>query len=159
VELLTRTVAASKATCIRIVQADAADILPFGEDFTCVLLDAPCSGLGTLRRDPDIRWRRLADDLPSLAEAQLRMLERAAAVVQIRGRLIYATCSSEPEENEAVVSRFLNRHPEFRPSVAAELPAAVQSFLTPNGHLRTLPFRDQLEGFFAAMVVKTKDLR
>ena len=159
VELLARTVAASTATCIRIVQADAAEMLPFGEDFTCVLLDAPCSGLGTLRRDPDIRWRRSAEDLPSLADAQLRMLERAAAVVQDDGRLIYATCSSEPEENEGVVSRFLARHPGFRPAGAPELPAAVQPFLTPYGHLRTLPFRDQLEGFFAAMVVKTKDLR
>jgi 16S rRNA (cytosine967-C5)-methyltransferase len=159
VELLARTVAASTATCIRIVHADAAERLPFGEDFTCVLLDAPCSGLGTLRRDPDIRWRRLAEDLPLLANAQLRMLERAAAAVQDDGRLIYATCSSEPEENEEVVSRFLTRHPEFRPAGAPELPDRVQPFLTPDGHLRTLPFRDQLEGFFAAMVVKTKDLR
>jgi 16S rRNA (cytosine967-C5)-methyltransferase len=159
VELLARTVAASTATCIRIVQADAAQRLPFVENFTCVLLDAPCSGLGTVRRDPDIRWRRLAEDLPALAEAQLRMLERAAAVVQRGGRLVYATCSSEPEENEEVVSRFLTRHPEFRPAAGRELPARVQPFLTSDGHLRTLPFRDELEAFFAAMVVKTKDLR
>jgi 16S rRNA (cytosine967-C5)-methyltransferase len=159
VELLARTVAASTATCIRVVHADAAERLPFGEDFTCVLLDAPCSGLGTLRRDPDIRWRRFAEDLPSLADAQLRMLERAASVVQGDGRLIYATCSSEPEENEEVVSRFLAAHPRFRPAGTPELAARVQPFLTADGHLRTLPFRDQLEGFFAAMVVKTKDLR
>jgi 16S rRNA (cytosine967-C5)-methyltransferase len=159
VALLARTVAASTASCIRIVQADAAKELPFRAGFTRVLLDAPCSGLGTLRRDPDIRWSRSAQDLPALADAQLRMLERAAAVVQEDGRVIYSTCSSEPEENEEVVSRFLARHPEFRPAEAPELPAAVQPFLTPYGHLRTLPFRDQLEGFFAAMVVKTKDLR
>lgn len=158
-ELLARTVAASRATCIRLVHADAAELLPFTEAFSCVLLDAPCSGLGTLRRDPDIRWRRRAEDLSPLADVQLRMLDRAAAVVQEDGRLVYATCSSEPEENEEVVSRFLTRHAEFRPAGARELPAAVQPFLTLDGYLRTLPFRDQLEGFFAAMVVKTKDLR
>jgi 16S rRNA (cytosine967-C5)-methyltransferase len=158
-ELLARTIARSGATSVRIVQADAAQILPFGTGFNCVLLDAPCSGLGTLRRDPDIRWRRLEADLAPLADAQLQMLERAAAVVQDDGRLVYSTCSSEPEENEQVVSRFLDRHPEFRPADADELPTSVQPFLTPYGHLRTLPFRDRLEAFFAAMLVKTKDLR
>ena len=158
-ELLTRAVAASGATSVRIVQADATYTLPFCPGFDCVLLDAPCSGLGTLRRDPDIRWRRREHELPTLADAQLQMLERAATVVQDEGRLIYSTCSSEPDENEEVVSRFLDRHPEFRPADAHELPASVQPFLTPYGHLRTLPFRDQLEAFFAAMLVKTKDLR
>jgi 16S rRNA (cytosine967-C5)-methyltransferase len=159
-ELLARAVAASGATSIRLVQADAARALPFQTSFARVLLDAPCSGLGTLRRDPDIRWRRTEADLSPFADAQLQMLECAAAAVrQEDGRLIYSTCSSEPEENEEVVSRFLERHPEFRPADAPELPQAVQRFLTPDGHLRTLPFRDQLEAFFAAMLVKTKDLR
>jgi 16S rRNA (cytosine967-C5)-methyltransferase len=144
---------------VRIVQADASQILPFRTGFNVVLLDAPCSGLGTLRRDPDIRWRRSESDLPALAEAQRLMLERAANVVEEGGRLIYSTCSGEPEENEEVVSRFLHDHRDFRPADAAELPPAIHPFLTTLGHMRTLPFRHGLEAFFAAMLVKTKALR
>src|SRR5213075_1428671 len=99
VDLLRRTVAASGAGNVRIVQANLLSPLPFAATFDCVLVDVPCSGLGTLRRDPDIRWRRREDDLPALAAAELTMLQRAADVVAPGGRLIYATCSSEPEEN------------------------------------------------------------
>ena len=82
--------------------------------FDAVLLDAPCSGLGTIRRDPDLRWRRREEDLPALAVAQIDMLTRLATVVKPGGRLTYSTCSSEPEENEAVVEAFLAAHPAFR---------------------------------------------
>ena len=75
--------------------------LPFRPAFDCVLVDAPCSGLGTLRRDPDIRWRRAPEDLAEFAAAQLRDARaRRAAPCGPGGRLVYATCSSEPEENE-----------------------------------------------------------
>ncbi len=158
VDLLWRTVHAAGAACVRIVQADAADVLPFGRRFDCVLLDAPCSGLGTLRRDPDIRWRRTEASLPPLAAVQLAMLGRTAEVVEPGGRLIYATCSSEPEENEDVVSRFLAEQPDFTLAQAV-LPGALHRFIGPDGYFRTFPFRDQLEPFFAAMLVKTKDLR
>lgn len=144
VDLLAETVRRSGALNVAIVQADAAAPLPFSRPFDRVLLDAPCSGLGTVRRDPDIKWRRHPDELPGLAAAQLGMLEHAAAVVRPGGHLIYSTCSSEPEENEDVVARFLSRHGDWGPDGAA---------------LRTLPFRDGLEAFFAAMLVKTKDLR
>jgi 16S rRNA (cytosine967-C5)-methyltransferase len=158
VDLLRRTVNATGATCARVVQADIAGPLPFRTTFDCVLLDAPCSGLGTLRRDPDIRWRRSAEDLPSLQATQLAMLQRTAGVVAPGGRLVYATCSSEPDENEDVVSRFLERHPDF--TRAPELiPSSLSRFITAVGDFRTFPFRDQLEAFFAAMLVKTKDLR
>lgn len=159
IDLLARAVAASAARSIRIVQADAAAPLPFRGAFDCILLDAPCSGLGTLRRDPDIRWRRRDEDLPALARAQRAMLDRAATAVALGGRLIYATCSSEPDENEEVVAAFLAGRDDFRPAEADELPASVQPFLTASGHLRTLPFRDRLEAFFAAMLVKTKDFQ
>jgi 16S rRNA (cytosine967-C5)-methyltransferase len=142
--LLTRTVQRSGATNVRMVQADATAPLPFGAVFDRVLLDAPCSGLGTVRRDPDIKWRRREDELPVLADIQLRMLGHAARVLVAGGSLVYATCSSEPEENEVVVEQFLAAHPDFR----RERPV-----------LRTLPHRDRLEAFFAAMLVKTKDLR
>jgi 16S rRNA (cytosine967-C5)-methyltransferase len=144
VRLLARTVRRSGATRVHIVQADATFPLPFGPVFDRVLLDAPCSGLGTIRRDPDIKWRRREEDLPQLARIQLRMLDHAAVVLAPGGTLVYATCSSEPEENDEVIAAFLAAHPELR--VAAD-------------PLRTLPHRDGLEAFFAAMLVKTKDLR
>ena len=158
VDLLRRTVDAASATCVRVVQANVTGVLPFTTTFDCVLLDAPCSGLGTLRRDPDIRWRRAFEDLEPLAATQVEMLGRAAAVVVPGGRLVYATCSSEPDENEDVVGRFLAAHREF--TLAPDrIPARLGPFITGDGLFRTFPFRDQLEPFFAAMLVKTKDLR
>ncbi|MEN3338344.1 MAG: rRNA (cytosine967-C5)-methyltransferase [Acidobacteriota bacterium] len=158
VDLLARAVRAAGAACVRVVRADASGVLPFGPVFDCVLLDAPCSGLGTLRRDPDIRWRRSEASLEGLAATQLSMLERGAEVLRPGGRLIYATCSSEPEENELVLSRFLEARSDFIQEPVI-LPAALAAFRTAAGHFRTLPFREELEAFFAGMVVKTKDLR
>ena len=144
IELLSRTIRRSGATNVRLVQADATAPQPFGPVFDRILLDAPCSGLGTVRRDPDIKWRRTADELPALAQAQERMLQNAAEVLKPGGTLIYATCSSEPEENEGVVQSFLASNPSF------ELKEPI---------FQTLTHRDQLEAFFAAMLVRTKDLR
>jgi 16S rRNA (cytosine967-C5)-methyltransferase len=158
VDLLAQAVAASGAACVRVVQADTAGVLPFRQAFDCVLLDAPCSGLGTLRRDPEIRWRRAEESLAALADTQLCMLNRAGEVIRPGGRLIYATCSSEPEENEAVIGRFLAGRQDF--AVApAPLPSGLERFITADGWFRTFPFRDGLEPFFGAMLVKTKDLR
>ncbi len=157
VELLANTVRAAGASCVRVVRADATGVLPFAGVFDCVLLDAPCSGLGTLRRDPEIRWRRTEDSLPDLAATQLAMLDRAALVVAPGGRLVYATCSSEPDENDEVVQEFLRRHPSFRLH-RPPVPPSMERFLDLSGYFRTLPFRDNLEAFFAAMLVKTKDL-
>ena len=120
-DLLRTTVAASGATNVRLVQADCSAALPFTRRFDCVLVDAPCSGLGTLRRDPDIRWRRRETDLPALAAAQRRMLGMPRTLVAPGGRLIYATCSSEPEENEAVADAFLAGAPSFARSTRATL--------------------------------------
>jgi 16S rRNA (cytosine967-C5)-methyltransferase len=157
VELLKRTVAASGATRTRIVQADALEPLPFSAAFDCVLLDAPCSGLGTLRRDPDIRWKRKESDLAALAEAQRRMLRHAADTVAPGGRLVYATCSSEPEENEAVVDNFLRSTSRFTPvdlrSDDGFLPPAL---VDARGHLRTCPHLHGLEAFFGAVFVREK---
>jgi 16S rRNA (cytosine967-C5)-methyltransferase len=152
-DLLRRTVTASGAGNIRLVQADLLRPLPFSSRFDCVLVDAPCSGLGTLRRDPDIKWRRREDDLPTLAAAQLAMLGNAAAAVAPGGRLIYATCSSEPEENESVVEGFLARWPEFSAcalsTATTSLPPAV---INQQGHLCTYPHIHGLEAFFGAVL-------
>jgi 16S rRNA (cytosine967-C5)-methyltransferase len=153
VDLLARTITHSRAASVRIVRADAERPLPFSAVFDAVLLDAPCSGLGILRRDPDIKWRRTEAELPALAAAQVRMLDEAAAVVRPGGRLVYATCSSEPEENDGVVDRFLADRPDFRPLLSTPV-TAVAPFLDDGGRFRTLPHRHGLESFFAATLEK-----
>jgi len=152
IDLLRRTVAVTGASAVKIVQADLLQPLPFRIQFDIVLVDAPCSGLGTLRRDPDIRWRRREDDLPAYASAELRMLSSAATCVAPGGRLVYATCSSEPEENERVVDAFLASTPAFagvNARVAA--PVLADALVDRRGHLRTEPHRHGLEAFFAAV--------
>ena len=117
-----------------------------------VLVDAPCSGLGILRRDPDIRWRRRETDLPMLAATQLRMLGHAAEAVAPGGRLIYATCSSEPEENEAVADAFLAATSSFAAVDARQAsPDLPGTLVDTRGHFRTLPHAHGLEAFFGAV--------
>ena len=157
--LLRRTVSAVGATNVRLVQLDATRPLPFRSAFSTVFVDAPCSGLGTLRRDPDIRWRRTAADLPALASTQRTMLANAAAVVRSGGRLVYATCSSEPEENEHVVADFLTHHPSFSRVSAGHLHIGIASDLVDvDGHLRTEPDRHGLELFFGAVFERSHHL-
>ncbi len=157
VALLKRTVTACDASVVRIVQADAAGRLPFSTQFDCVLVDAPCSGLGTLRRDPDIRWRRRAEDLPALAEAQRRMLRHAADVVAPGGRLVYATCSSEPEENEDVAAAFAAELPDFVPVDARTISGVPSAVVDSRGHLRTAPHLHGLEAFFGAVFERMRN--
>jgi 16S rRNA (cytosine967-C5)-methyltransferase len=152
VDLLARTVRLSGARSVKIVQADAA-ALPLTASFDWVLLDVPCSGLGTIRRDPDVRWRRSEADLARLAAAERQMLRETARVLRPGGRLVYSTCSSEPEENEEVVARFVAES-GFRPVTPRDLPAPIQTLINPAGHLRTFPFRDGLEAFFGAILAK-----
>ncbi|MBP1633447.1 MAG: rsmB [Acidobacteria bacterium] len=155
VALLAATLRRAGASRVRVVRADAEQPLPLRPVFDAVLLDAPCSGLGTIRRDPEIRWRRQASDLARLAAVQRRMLEAAAAAVKPGGRLVYATCSSEPEENEEVVASFLQDHPEYSevpPAEAAPGTGLAAAVFDAAGHLRTWPFRHGLEAFFAAVL-------
>jgi 16S rRNA (cytosine967-C5)-methyltransferase len=156
-DLLSRTVAESGAARVHVVQADARAQPPFREVFDAVLVDAPCSGLGTIRRDPDVRWRRAEADLAAMAGAQREMLAQLATVVRPGGRLIYSTCSSEPEENEAVVAAFLEAHPSFRRGTPATFSdrSDLAALLDADGALMTLPFRDGLEAFYAALLVRS----
>ena len=151
VELLADTVRASGATNIRVVRANASTPLPFRKAFDAVLLDVPCSGLGTIRRDPDLKWRRQEADLATMAAGQLQVLRVAASAVKAGGRLIYATCSSEEEENEAVVGAFIAES-GFNLIVPTHLPPPITALLDSRGRLRTYPFRDSLEAFFAAVL-------
>jgi 16S rRNA (cytosine967-C5)-methyltransferase len=132
----------------RMVLMDATCVLPFKDVFDRVFVDAPCSGLGTLRRDPDVKWSVNLESLPVLAETQRRILTEAARAVRPGGTLVYATCSSEPEENDAIVDAFLSSAPHF-----TEAPLAGP-LVDPHGRLRTTPVRDGLDVFFAARLVR-----
>jgi 16S rRNA (cytosine967-C5)-methyltransferase len=154
-KLLRHFVSVTGARNVRLVQADVRQPLPFSRPFDTVLVDAPCSGLGTLRRDPDIKWRRREEDLPDLARAQLEMLQHASAVVAPGGRLVYATCSSETEENESVVEAFLKATPSFtRVDLRTAKTAVPAAVIDEHGHLRTYPHLHGLEAFFGAVLMR-----
>ena len=155
VRLLRDTLRESGATGVFLCRTATSGHLPFQPVFDRVLVDAPCSGLGTLRRDPDIKWRRTAADLDRFARDQRELLARAARVVKPGGRLVYATCSSEPEENDEVVAAFLAAHPDFqRLDLGTVGPPALKRVTDATGSLRTLPFAHGLEAFFAAALEK-----
>jgi 16S rRNA (cytosine967-C5)-methyltransferase len=116
-----------------------------------VLVDAPCSGTGTLRRNPDIKWRAI--DLAELTATQSRILEAASRLLKIGGRLVYATCSLLREENDAVVDAFRAGHPQFEPVAAAEILARRNIALAmPDAALRLTPHRHGTDGFFAVVL-------
>jgi 16S rRNA (cytosine967-C5)-methyltransferase len=131
---------------------DGTSPLPFAEVFDRVLVDAPCSGTGTLRHNPEIRWRITETDILSLASQQKKLLRNAAKVVKPGGRLIYSTCSVEPEENEEVVADFLRSTDEFRV-------IAPQSLGTESGAIRTWPHHQGTDGFFATVFERTFGVR
>jgi len=114
-----------------------------------VLVDAPCSGTGTLRRHPDARWRLGPPDIASLVRLQDELLDGAARVVPPGGLLVYATCTLEGEENEDRVMAFLQRHPEFRAEPCTGVDTA---FLDETGRLRALPHVHGFDGAFAALL-------
>jgi len=117
-----------------------------------VLVDAPCTGLGTARRNPDLKWRQRETDVAELAAKQARILAAAATLVKPGGRLVYATCSVLPEENDAIVDGFLAATSEFvQVDAAAEL-ARASIPLDTGPRLRVLPHRHGTDGFFAAIL-------
>ena len=115
-----------------------------------VLVDAPCSGFGTLRRNPDLKWRHGEGAVAELAAKQSRILNAAAKLLKPGGRLVYATCSILSEENEAVADRFASEHADFKNLSCAELLAAQRIALDTGERLRLWPHRHGTDGFFAA---------
>ncbi len=142
---------------LRILQRDATQ----GFDlqgrlrFPGLLVDAPCSGLGVLRRNPDARWRLRPEDIPEAADTQLRLLGSAARYVEEGGALVYSVCTMTPEETTGVLQRFVAEQPRFviddpRPF----LPAKAWDLIDTVGLLRTWPQRHGCDGFFAARLVR-----
>jgi 16S rRNA (cytosine967-C5)-methyltransferase len=131
--------------------------------FDAVLVDAPCSSTGTIRRHPDIPWLKGEADLAKLTALQARLLDRAASLLKPGGTLVYCTCSLEPEEGEDAVAALLGRNPRLRRKpVAPDEVAGLVELLTPEGDLRTLPCQlpdpesrwSGLDGFYAARLIK-----
>ncbi len=131
--------------------------------FDAILIDAPCASTGTIRRHPDVAWTKKPGDIEALAQLQSKMLDRAASLTRPRGRIVYSTCSLEPEEGEAQIVAFLRRNPDFRRDpVDAAAEAIPPQFVNSDGDLRTLPQMlpnedprlAGMDGFFAARVVR-----
>jgi 16S rRNA (cytosine967-C5)-methyltransferase len=146
-----------------LVLADAANWQP-GELFDAVLLDAPCSSTGTIRRHPDIPYVKSPKDIEALAQLQARLLDNAASLLKPGGRLVYSTCSLEPEEGEAQIAAFLVRNDalSLEPIAPGEL-FGQTGWIEPSGFLRTFPYELKLDspewsgmdGFFATRLVRS----
>lgn len=117
-----------------------------------VLVDAPCSGLGTLRRNPDLKWRQNEESIAELTAKQAAILDSAARLVRPGGRLVYATCSILPEENGAIVDAFLVAHPDFKRLSAREVLASQGIKVDIGEDLQLLPQQHGTDGFFAAVM-------
>lgn len=147
---------------IRTVLSDARELNQKLSDFSgfdYVLLDAPCSGLGVIRRKPDIKWTKTPEDVDRIVQLQESILEAVHALVKPGGVLVYSTCTLEPMENERMLERFLDKHPEFVPDASADelLPEGVAlKSRVPGfpGMFRILPHYFGSDGFFMARMIK-----
>jgi 16S rRNA (cytosine967-C5)-methyltransferase len=125
------------------------------EPADAVLVDAPCTGLGTIQRHPDIRWRRKSRNIETAARLQSEILDAAARCVAPGGRLVYSTCTLGPVENEQVIERFLIAHPQFeRAKPEATADPAVRPFVDARGDLHTWPPEHDVDGFYAAKIIR-----
>lgn len=127
-----------------------------GERFDKILVDAPCSGLGTIRRNPDIKWKRKWDDVLELSDIQFRILSETSARLKVNGIIVYSVCTLMPEENESVIQRFLSTHPEFRIDLDMESKSHIKDFLNENGFFIFNPIRHNMDGFFAVRMKKIR---
>lgn len=142
-----------KADIIRTAAADALEGIPFAMRFDAILLDAPCSGLGVLRRSPEIKYRRKEEDIRELAGVQRRLIERASVYLEKGGRIVYSTCTFEPEETDGVIKGFLKDHEEFvLEDARGYMPEGCGGLVDASGFLRTYPLQG-LDGFFGARLV------
>jgi len=156
---------------VKTMKGDATASLPIpkGMEFGRVLADVPCSGFGTLRRNPDLKWRKREADIGRLAELQSSILKNVAPYVKEGGVLVYSTCTVFHEENEDVVEGFLKGHPEFRldpmDRVTSDIPTCRQAGIADGesekhcsfnkkGYFKTFPPKGEMDGFFVARLKK-----
>jgi 16S rRNA (cytosine967-C5)-methyltransferase len=136
---------------IRTMAGDIRHVIEDAGTFDCVLLDAPCSGLGVIRRKPDLKWNKLPGDVEEITAIQRDLLETVASHVRPGGVLVYSTCTVIPEENELMVRDFLARHPEFMgESLAGYLPEAIVPLGADDFFVQLFPQQFHSDGFFIA---------
>jgi 16S rRNA (cytosine967-C5)-methyltransferase len=133
--------------------ADASSSPPFRKVFDGVLVDAPCSGLGTLRRNPEIKWRFHSQEFNALQKIQIQILHHASESIRMGGRLLYSTCSTEPEENEQVIQSFLGTHRHFQ-IMKPDHPPGIEIWTGRDLMVRTFPSQYLWDGFFAALMTR-----
>ncbi|MGH8710671.1 MAG: RsmB/NOP family class I SAM-dependent RNA methyltransferase [Burkholderiales bacterium] len=139
----------------RIAHENDAKIKRLAGKIDRALVDAPCSGLGTLRRNPDLKWRQSAQSIVELKQKQALILEHAANLLKPGGRLVYVTCSILPEENEEIVDGFLKQHQQFKQIHCGGILAQQSIALDTGTFLRILPHTHHTDGFFAAVMEKS----
>ena len=136
-----------------IVNSKSMDALEYNDGlFDRVLVDAPCTGMGTLAKKPDIKWKKEILDIRKMTETQNRLLDKAAEMVKPGGIIVYSTCTTEPEENIQVVNHFLKQHPNF--VLEVNLTEFEQQFANPEGGLQTFPHRHGMDGAFSARLIR-----
>jgi 16S rRNA (cytosine967-C5)-methyltransferase len=166
-ELLAMDISSSKLPLIQesaarlgisIIRTRAADLLQSGafpaDAFDRILLDAPCSGLGVIRRNPEAKWRVTSEDIARLAAVQKNLLKNAIRMLKPGGKLLYSTCSTTPDENEGVVADFLSRRPDCVLENLNEIYPEYRELFTTEGMFRAWPHRHGMDGFFAALIRK-----
>ncbi len=138
---------------------DATQFAPSaGQHYDCVLVDAPCSGIGVLRRHPEAKWTTQEIHMAQLSDLQQHILHQAAICVRPGGIIVYSTCTTEPEENQHVVQTFLHNHSEFRTeSVIPYIADGMRDWITPEGWLLIDPPQPLFDGFFGARLRRQKD--
>ena len=139
---------------VKTMIGDATRPLPGGSLYDRILADVPCSGFGTLRRNPDLKWRRGEEDIGRLSEIQFTILNNLSRYLRKGGVLVYSTCTIFREENEEVIERFLKDHEEFQLDPLDEFLSARYHSLITHGYFKTFPSRDGMDGFFAARLIK-----
>jgi 16S rRNA (cytosine967-C5)-methyltransferase len=150
---LLRMMKSSGNVTVDVIAADASGPSPFRRCFDAILADVPCSGLGTLRRNPEIKWNFKPEKFASLQRIQKQILNSVSKSVRMGGSLLYSTCSTEPEENEQVIESFINTHGDFtleRPAY----PPGIERWIGQDNMIRTFPGTRIWDGFFAALLIR-----
>ncbi|MDI6766176.1 MAG: 16S rRNA (cytosine(967)-C(5))-methyltransferase RsmB [Bacteroidota bacterium] len=139
---------------VRMIAADSSELDVSQADK--ILVDAPCSGLGTLRKKPDIKWKREPEDIFHLTKHQMGLLGNAAKLLKPGGVLVYSTCTTEPEENDQLIKSFLEKHTDFTLDDASKF--VNKSVVSVEGMIETFPHRHHVDGSFAARLIKSTSI-
>jgi 16S rRNA (cytosine967-C5)-methyltransferase len=122
--------------------------------FDKILIDAPCTGFGVMKKKPDSKWKREPEDIEMLNQIQSNILENAVKLLKPNGVIVYSTCTIEAAENQEIVQAFIAKHPEFKLEPADEF--VDRSVVSKEGYIETFPHRNDMDGSFAARLRKTK---